>query len=283
QHILSRVILNLFNRETLSFHMGEEYSTLDVEYYNFNDNDIKKIEEEANKIVTDKKNVKIYIIDKEKIDEFELRKKVSLKNKIRIVDIENFDKTMCGGTHVENTMEIKLIKIAKYEKFKGNMIRIYYLSGDRAILDYNIKSEILNKIKNRFSIGFNEIENFINNILNERDALLKRVKILKEQYIKKLIEEINDEIYINYFPFFDSVDLLYLTKKLILNKTNFTYLYNDEFGVINKKENFNLNLFLILDELKKRFNVKGGGKEFLSLKIEGKGKEIEKFLWEKIK
>jgi len=283
QHILSRVILNLFNKETLSFHMGEEYSTIDVEYYNFDDNDIKKIEEQANEIVTDGKKVKINIISKERIDEFKLRKKIDLKDKIRIVDIEDFDKTMCGGTHVENTIEIKLIKITKYEKFKGNMIRIYYLSGDRAILDYIVKSEVLNKIKNKFSIGINEIENFINNILNEKDVLSKRIKILKEIYIKKLIEEINEEIYINYFPFFDSDDLLYLTKKLILNKTNFIYLYNDEFGVINKKESFDLNLFEILDELKKRFNVKGGGKEFLSLKIEGKGKEIEKFLWEKIK
>jgi alanyl-tRNA synthetase len=284
QHILSRIILNLFNKETLSFHMGEDYSTLDIEYYDFTENDIRKIEEEANKIVSSGKGVKIYYIDKEDIKKFELRKEIDLFDKIRIVDIENFDKTMCGGTHVDNTIEIKLIKIIKFEKHKKNMIRIYYLGGDRAILDYTIKSEILEKLKNRFSIGANEIENFINNILNERDNLSKKIKIFKEIYINKLIEENKDkEIYINYLSNLDENDLIYLSKKLINDKTKFIFIYNDEFGIINKNKIFDLNLSEILNELKDKFNIKGGGKDYISLKIENKGKEIEKFLWEKVK
>lgn len=284
QHILSRIILNLYKKETVSFHMGEEYSTLDVDYYNFTEMDIKKIEDGANKIISSEKKVKIFFIDKEDIKKFELRKELNLNEKIRIVDIEDFDKTMCGGTHVDNTIEIKLIKIIKYEKYKKDLIRIYYLAGDRAIKDYFNKSEVLNKIKNRFSVGLNEIENFINNVLNERDNLSKKIKIIKKILIDKIIEESsNKNIYMNYFYYLSDDDLIYLVKKVINNNIKFIFIYNDQFGIINKDKNYDLDLFQILEELKVRFNIKAGGKEFMFLKLEKKGKEIEKFLWEKVK
>lgn len=284
QHILSRIMLNLYNIETVSFHMGEEYSTVDVEYYDFTDSDIKKIEDEANKIISLGKKVNIFFIDKEDIKKFELRKEVDLNEKIRVVDIDNFDKTMCGGTHVDNTIEIKLIKIIKYEKYKKDLIRIYYLGGERAVSDYFYKSEVLNKIKNKFSVGLNEIENFINNILNERENLSKKLKIIKEILINKLIEETsNKDIYMNYFYYLNDEDLIYLVKKIINNNIKFAFIYNDQFGVINKNKDFNVDLIQILEELKTKFNIKGGGKEFISLKLEGKGKEIEQFLWEKVK
>ncbi|MGQ9845608.1 MAG: alanyl-tRNA editing protein [Caldisericia bacterium] len=246
QHILSRIILNLYNKETVSFHMGEEYSTLDVDYYNFTEMDIKKIEDGANKIISSGKKVKIFFIDKEDIKKFELRKELNLNEKIRIVDIEDFDKTMCGGTHVDNTIEIKLIKIIKYEKYKKDLIRIYYLAGDRAIQDYFNKSEVLNKIKNRFSVGLNEIENFINNLLNERDNLSKKIKIIKKILIDKIIEEIsNKDIYMNYFYYLNDDDLIYLVKKVINNNIKFIFIYNDKFVIINKYKNNDLDIFKI--------------------------------------
>jgi len=284
QHILSRVILNLYKKETVSFHMGEEISTFDIEYFDIKKEDIKRIEEEANKIVSSKKEVKTYFIDEEDIDKIQLRKNVDLDGKIRVVEIDDFDKTMCGGTHIKNTIEIKLIKIVKFEKIKGNLIRIYYLSGDRAILFFNLLSEIMENLKNRYSVGLNEIENFIDNLIKERDLSRKKLKLLKDDFIEKFIEENKEEkILMTYLPYLESEYLIYLSKKLISKDTNFIFVYNDEVGIINKNKSSNINLFKILDEIEEKFNVKGGGKDFITLKIDKKGKEIEKFLWEKIK
>jgi len=284
QHILSRVILNLFNKETVSFHMGEETSTFDIEYFDLKKDDIKRIEEEANKIVSLKKDIKIYFIDEEDIDKIQLRKNVDLDGKIRVVEIDDFDKTMCGGTHIKNTIEIKLIKIVKFEKIKGNLIRIYYLSGDRAIFYFNLLSETMENLKNRYSVGLNEIENFIDNLIKERDLSRKKLKLLKDDLIEKIIEENKEEkLLMIYLPYLESEDLIYLSKKLISKGTNFIFLYNDDAGIINKNESSNIDLFKILNEIKEKFNIKGGGKDFITLKIDKKGREIEKFLWEKIK
>jgi len=284
QHILSRVILNLFNKETVSFHMGEETSTFDIEYFDLKKDDIKRIEEEVNKIVSLKKDIKIYFIDEEDIDKIQLRKNVDLDGKIRVVEIDDFDKTMCGGTHIKNTIEIKLIKIVKFEKIKGNLIRIYYLSGDRAIFYFNLLSETMENLKNRYSVGLNEIENFIDNLIKERDLSRKKLKLLKDDLIEKIIEENKEEkLLMIYLPYLESEDLIYLSKKLISKGTNFIFLYNDDAGIINKNESSNIDLFKILNEIKEKFNIKGGGKDFITLKIDKKGKEIEKFLWEKIK
>ncbi len=284
QHILSRVILNLFNKETVSFHMGEETSTFDIEYFDLKKDDIKRIEEEVNKIVSLKKDIKIYFIDEEDIDKIQLRKNVDLDGKIRVVEIDDFDKTMCGGTHIKNTIEIKLIKIVKFEKIKGNLIRIYYLSGDRAIFYFNLLSETMENLKNRYSVGLNEIENFIDNLIKERDLSRKKLKLLKDDLIEKIIEENKEEkLLMIYLPYLESEDLIYLSKKLISKGTNFIFLYNDDAGIINKNESSNIDLFKILNEIKEKFNIKGGGKDFITLKIDKKGREIEKFLWEKIK
>lgn len=284
QHILSRVILNLFKKETVSFHMGEEISTLDIEYFDLKKDDIKRIEEESNKIVSSGKKVNIYFIDEEDIESLSLRKTVNLNGKIRVVDIEDFDKTMCGGTHVKNTIEIKLIKVVKFEKIKGNLIRIYYLSGDRAISNYNLISETIDSLKNRYSVGLNEIENFIDNLIYERDLLRKNLKGLKIEFIEKIIEENREKpLFICYLPYLESEDLIYLSKKLLSNKTNFVFVYNDEVGIINKNELVDIDLFKILNEIKENFKLKGGGKDYITLKVDKKGKEIENYLWQKIK
>ncbi|MCX8095631.1 MAG: alanyl-tRNA editing protein [Caldisericia bacterium] len=282
QHILSRVILNLFNLETLSFHMGEEYSTIDIPYIDFKDEDIEKIELNIMKVIEEGRLVKKYFIDESEARKLNLRKEEEIKEKIRIVEIENFDITMCGGTHVDNTKDILIFKLTKTEKIKGNLLRIYFKSGYRAYSDYLKKDYILKKISKENNIGIEEIDIFLRNLKDEREENYKKLKLIKEEFIKLYLKSNNSKKILENIDFLNQEDFVYIGKELLKNGSNFVFLYNKDVGVIFLNECQNLNYHYILNKLKENFNIKGGGKDFISIKLNNNGKEIEKFLCQMI-
>jgi alanyl-tRNA synthetase len=283
QHILSRILLNLYDLETLSFHMGEDYSTIDIPYFEFKIDDLEKIEFEVLKIIEEGRKIKKYFIEKDDLNKLSLRKEEEIKGKIRIVEIENFDLTMCGGTHVENTKDILIFKIIKIEKIKSNFLRIYFRSGFRAYKDYQSKDKILKKLSNKFGVSFQEIDNFIQKIIENSEENYKKLKLLKNDFINLYISTKNENIVFDNLDLLNQEDLIYIGKELIKKGSLFVFLYNKENGLIFSSENINLNLKDLLSKLIEKFNIKGGGKDFLSIKTDNKGKEIEKFLWEKIR
>jgi alanyl-tRNA synthetase len=283
QHILSRILLNLYNLETLSFHMGDEYSTIDIPYFNFKDEELEKIELSVMKIIDEGREVKKYFIDESELKNYKLRKEEEIREKkIRIVEIENFDITMCGGTHVDNTKDILIFKITKIEKIKGNNLRIYFKTGFRAYYDFLKKDSILRKISKENNVGIEALDNFIFKLKDEKEENYKKLKSVKEEFLKIYLKtKINKKVFES-IEFLDQEDLIYLGKEFIKNGANFVYLYNKNFGVIFLNEIKNLNYDIILSKLKDSFNIKGGGKDFISIKLNENGKEIEKFLWKMI-
>ena len=61
-----------------------------------------------------------------------LRKPTEREGLVRIISIENLDRSACGGTHVRATGEIGPILIRKLDRIRGNQ-RIEFLCGGRAI------------------------------------------------------------------------------------------------------------------------------------------------------
>ncbi len=283
QHILSRVILNLFNLETLSFHMGEEYSTIDTPYFEFNSSLIERVEFEVMKIIEDGRKVKKYFVEEGELEKLSIRKEGYVKGKIRIVEIENFDMTMCGGTHVDNTKDILLFKIIKNEKIKENLERIYFKSGFRAYKDFQIKDKVLKSLSMRFGVGLFEIENFINKLKEKEEENYKNLKSIKSEFMNLYLKYKGGDFVFDNLNFLNQEDFIYIGKELIKNGALLVFLYNKDIGVIFLSEKIKLNLNDLLIKLIEKFNVKGGGKDFLSIKLNNNGKEIENFLWSKIR
>jgi len=126
QHLLSGIILDKFGASTVGNQIHEDYSRMDFHPIRFTEEMIKKVEEEFNKAVKEEKEIKIYFTSREGvlkgIDEKRRRLFDSLPEfikEIRVVEIVDWDKCPCAGTHVGNTREIGLIKIIKRET-KGN-------------------------------------------------------------------------------------------------------------------------------------------------------------------
>ncbi len=130
QHLLSAVFLETMGAETVSFHLGGEISTIDVARAALTAEEIERVEERANALVRENRPVTVSF--GEASEDLGLRKATERGGTIRVVTIENLDRSACGGTHVRQTGEIGAILIRKLDKVRGNT-RVEFVCGGRAV------------------------------------------------------------------------------------------------------------------------------------------------------
>lgn len=143
QHLLSAVFLELFGFETLSFHMGAEVSTVELGTQEITPEQIAVAEERVNALVRAAVPLLVSFEDAAAVQA--LRKESRRTGTLRIIEIQDVDRSACGGTHVRTTAEIGSVQIRGSEKVRGN-VRIEFICGIRALRrarrDYQILAEL---------------------------------------------------------------------------------------------------------------------------------------------
>ena len=134
QHVLSAAFDHLFGARTVSFHMGSTVSTIDLAR-EMSPDEIAAAETEANRIVWEDRPVGIRFATAAEAAAMPLRKEPARGGTLRLIDVEGFDLSACGGTHVARTGGIGVIAIASWERFKGGQ-RLSFLCGGRALGGY---------------------------------------------------------------------------------------------------------------------------------------------------
>ena len=104
-----------------------------------------------------------------------LRKPPKVQGRIRVVEIEGFDQSACGGTHLKNSAEIGLLKIVRRERVRAN-VRLYYAAGYRALRDYQLKHEIVQRLQRLVTLPLAEIPLQVEALLDEKDELRRELK-----------------------------------------------------------------------------------------------------------
>ncbi len=149
QHLLSAVFVEIFALKTLSFHMGEDVSSIELASGKLDDNQIDIVERRANEIVSEAREVRISFEDADEV--FGLRKASARTGLLRIITIEDYDRSACGGTHVRTTAEIGPIQIRGLERVRGN-IRLEFVCGRRAFRRSKEDFRLLSKLSKANSV-----------------------------------------------------------------------------------------------------------------------------------
>ena len=131
QHVLSAAFDKLFSIRTVSFHLGAEGSTIDLARA-VSHAEIVAVEREANRVVWEDRPVTIRFADAAEAAALPLRKEPARGGTLRLIDVEQFDLSACGGTHVSRSGGIGIIAVAGSERFKGGQ-RIEFVCGGRAL------------------------------------------------------------------------------------------------------------------------------------------------------
>jgi alanyl-tRNA synthetase len=140
QHVLSAAFVGRCGAKTVSFHLGADVSTIDLAR-EVTPADIASAEDEANRIVWADRPVTIRYASAEEAAVLPLRKESSRTGTLRLIDIDAFDLSACGGTHVGRTGAIGVIVVAASERFKGGQ-RLEFLCGGRVLTRFRALRDV---------------------------------------------------------------------------------------------------------------------------------------------
>lgn len=187
QHILSQAFVRLLDAETVAFHLNDDPNegtvTIDLDRAGLRPADVDAVEDLANQIVFENRPVTARFVSGEELASIPLRRPPTVDAAIRIVEIAEFDRSACGGTHVARTGEVGQIKIVKLER-RGPETRVEFRCGQRALADYRRKNDVINRAAAGLSIGFWELGEAAARLVAENKALFKQLEEAQERLLE---------------------------------------------------------------------------------------------------
>jgi alanyl-tRNA synthetase len=151
QHILSQAFVATSGRDTLSFHMGDTTSSIEVAGA-LTPAMIEAAEDLANRIFFEDRPVHVLSLTREEAAARGVRKLPERAGILRVIEVEGFDLSPCCGTHVPRAGVIGLVKILSTEKLRANT-RVEFVCGRRALVDYRFRNDILRALAATFTTG----------------------------------------------------------------------------------------------------------------------------------
>jgi len=201
QHILSQAFARVADIFTISAHLGEPESTIELDTESIDEETLHRAEVLANEIVRDNVPVSTGFYSPEELKRLPVRKIPKGKKQYRIVSVGDFECTACAGTHVNSSGEIGLIKIIGYEKIR-NHVRVIFLCGRNAFDDYCQKHKVIEKLSSRLTCHFldfdeavDKLQIYISDLKQEISSLNKELIPLEIEKLKE-IAEIKNNIYL---------------------------------------------------------------------------------------
>lgn len=182
QHILSCALGNLFEANTIGFHMSKDYTTIDIDA-DLNDALLVRAEDYSNNIIYSNIDVSVRTLPYDEAVKLSLRKLPPKIDSLRITQIADKDICACGGTHVSRTGEVGMIKVVRAEKYKSGL-RIEFLCGRRALVDYNTKNKTLLHLSSMLSCQIPGLNNAIENLKLSEKQLSKTIGALNTELNK---------------------------------------------------------------------------------------------------
>lgn len=179
QHILSQAFVKLFNAPTKGFRILETACEVDVELSNPTTEVIERAVELANNVVWEDRVITIHNVTPAEAASMPVRGEPVRDGELRLIEIEGFDLTPCGGTHAYRTGEVGMIAMRSWVRAKG-LTRIEFVAGMRALADYRRANRSAREVAALFSTGRDDAPQHAAHLIEENKELRRRVGALEE-------------------------------------------------------------------------------------------------------
>lgn len=188
QHILSAAFEELFEAETVGFHLGREVTTIDLTVSELTQEMVEQAEQMANSIIFENRLIEARFVTSEELAEMPLRKPPTVTENVRIVSVKDFDYSPCGGTHFSQTGEVGPIKVLSWSKYKGNT-RLELVCGWRTLNAMTGKQLILRNLSRQLTSAEADLPANVERLLSEKKELDKQLQEIKEKLIATEAQE----------------------------------------------------------------------------------------------
>jgi alanyl-tRNA synthetase len=276
QHILSAAFEELLDFHTLSFHLGTEVLTIDIDTVELTEEQAQKVEERANQIILESRPIQPTWVSPEEVGKYPLRKQLSVSEDIRLVIIPDFDYNGCGGTHPSTTAQVGSIKILDWERQKKK-IRVAFVCGNRVRTQLGQKQKVLKQLSPLLNAPEQEMVTAAKKILEsikEREKALEEARdsLLKyeAQELLQLVKLINENKVVSAVFQSRSIQELQKLGRMLVGQSpdSIAILVSEGEArlqlVCARGEMANGNMKKLVGELLPMINGKGGGNEMFA-------------------
>ena len=274
QHVLSAAFDAVMGARTESFHLGSTASTIDLNR-TVSPADLQRVEDEANRVVWEDRPVAIRFADPDDAARLMLRKEPVRTGRLRIVEVEGFDVSACGGTHVARTGAIGSIVVRSTESFRGGT-RVEFLCGGRAVRGYRELQasvhgsiRLLSVLPSELPAGIERLQSEMKETKHTVKDLQMRLALFEGLYLAGRAESIGSvRAVVAFIGGWDQNGLKSVATSITGRHPGyFVALFNAVHpfvAVVARASDVTLDCGLVLKKLIERFGGKGGGRPDLA-------------------
>ena len=183
QHLLSQCFLRLFGLETLSANINTDTpSTVDFTYTDLSAEQLRQVEDLANQVIYENRTVKSYFVAPEDIATVPLRRPPKVSENIRIIEIDGYDHSACGGTHVPQTGMLGVVKILRTER-QNDKTRVHFIAGWQALEAFQTYHSILGELAGLLNVGLAELSQAVQRQAELLRAAQKELQGLRLEHL----------------------------------------------------------------------------------------------------
>ena len=179
QHVLSAAFDRGCRVRTVSFHLGADASTIDLAR-EVTTAEIAQAEDSANQIVWEDRPVTIRFVDAADAAALPLRKETARTGLLRIIEVQDFDVSACGGTHVARTGAIGIVVVSSWERFKGGT-RLEFKCGVRALRGYRGLRDVVSSSARQVSAAAHDLPDAIQRLQSELKESSRHARTIAER------------------------------------------------------------------------------------------------------
>ncbi|MBI4871017.1 MAG: alanyl-tRNA editing protein [Candidatus Riflebacteria bacterium] len=189
QHLLSAAFLSAVGVPTVSMRIGEHESTIDLDRPELFAEDVEAAEDLANRVIREDRAVHCFYPSLDELEQLTLRKRPAVEENVRIVRVPDYDCSPCGGTHCPSTGRVGVVKVRRWEHYKG-MTRVTFLAGGRALADHRVKNDVIWDLTGLLSVRDRDLPARVKALVDGHTELERQVRKLRADLLRHAAPEL---------------------------------------------------------------------------------------------
>jgi alanyl-tRNA synthetase len=183
QHVLTAVALRDYGWRTTAFHLGTDWSDIELDVPSLDRDDLDRLEEAVAREINSARKVTYRTAEVSDFEQLGVRSRLlpeGFEGAVRLVDIEGLDLNTCGGTHCRSTSEIGLLCLLGTEPMRGGT-RVFFVAGDRVRRRMAGHEDRNLHLRSLLDTGDEELPEMVALRLNREKELARAVRRLSEE------------------------------------------------------------------------------------------------------
>jgi alanyl-tRNA synthetase len=172
QHLLSRAFVEVAAAQTVSFHLGADVSTIDLDR-EVTDEQVQAAEVRTNEVVWEARPVTVRTVSRSEAQRLAVEPPEEAGDAIRLVEAAGFDLQPCGGTHPRSTAEVGVVLVLGHERYKSGS-RVRFVCGHRALDAFRRRAAALDRVAAIASAPIDELPAAVQGMAERLEAANRR-------------------------------------------------------------------------------------------------------------